>query len=203
MMQLGVMFSLHSVSLGLIRGVNRQKSDAHLLTRVVICGGLVPWDHPLLLQHLQPGLHEDLPLKGSCPDAPHIFQYTFAFRAFRPPSASPLTRACCATAGTVSKAGAVPQLPLLLWAVVVLGVVLSGFSKLLRRGGPRILPEQSVLMPVLKLWEGGFGCLFLGLGLWEVWRAVGALRGAARTLKPLCNACSHQAGTWHLGCNTD
>ena len=42
-------------------------------------------------------------------------------------------------------------------------------------------------MSVLKLVVGGLGCLFLGLGLGDVWQAVGALWGATRALQPLCN----------------
>ena len=83
----------------------QQQHDPHLLTRVLVCWGLVPLHHPLLPQHLHPGLHEDLPMIGSCPDAPHIFQYPFAFQ---PPSASLLPKAYCTTASTLSTAGTVP-----------------------------------------------------------------------------------------------
>ncbi len=44
-------------------------------------------------------------------------------------------------------------------------------------------------MSVLKLVVGGLGCLFLGLGLGDVWQAVGALWGATRALQTLCNTC--------------
>ena len=44
-------------------------------------------------------------------------------------------------------------------------------------------------MSVLKLVVGGPGCLFLGLGLGDVWQAVGALGGARRALQTLCNTC--------------
>ncbi len=103
---------------------------ADLLTSVMVCWSLVALHHTLLLQHIHPGLHEGLPLIGSCPYAPHIFHHA---SAFQPPSVGLLCNSCCITGSTPLQACLVLLVLLLLLVVLTkLTVMLPGLSELLR-----------------------------------------------------------------------
>ena len=103
---------------------------ADLLTSIVISWSLGARHHTLLLKHVHPGLHEGLPLIGSCPYAPHIFHHASAFQS---PSAGLLCNSCGITGSMPGQAWfALLLLLLLLLVTIVLSVMLPGLSKLLR-----------------------------------------------------------------------
>lgn len=92
----------------------------------MVSWSLVALHHTLLLKHIHPGLHEGLPLIGSCPYAPHIFHHASAFQS---PSVGLPCNSCCVTGSTPWQA----CLALLVVVeMVILSVMLLGLSKLLR-----------------------------------------------------------------------